>query len=216
MSSKKFETEIGGRKLSAEFGKLAGQTNASVLSRYGDTVVLVTCVMKEEAREGVNYLPLTINYEEKLYAAGKIKGSRFIKREGRPTEEAILNGRIIDRAIRPLFNQKIRNEIQIVTTVLSFDEECDPVFPALFGVSVALSVSNIPWNGPIGGIFLGWNGQKFIVNPGNGEKEKSLLNFVITGTKEKINMIEGGAKEVPEKTIVDMLNFSKNFNCSSR
>ena len=209
MQLKKFTTEIGGRELLIETGKLAGQTNGSVTVKYGDTVVLVTCVMSREQREGVNYLPLTIDYEEKLYAAGKIKGSRFIKREGRATEEAIVSGRVIDRSIRPLFDSRIRNEIQIVVTVLSFDGENDPVFPGLIGASTALSISNIPWDGPIGGVSVGLVNNNLVVNPVNGENENSSLNFIVTGTKDRINMLEGGAKKVPEKTIIEAIDFAR-------
>jgi len=208
MQSKKFKIEIGGRELLVEIGKLAEQANGAVTVRYGDTVVLVTSVIGDKPREGVNYLPLMVDYEEKLYAAGKIKGSRFIKREGRSTDEAILTGRLIDRVIRPLFNPKIRNDIQIVVTVLSFDGENDPVIPGLLGTSVALSISNIPWNGPIAGISVGKINEEWIVNLANGDRENSLLNFTITGTKERINMIEGEAKEVSEKTVVEALEFA--------
>jgi len=209
MQSKKFKTEIGGRELNVEIGKLAEQANGSVMVKYGDTVVLVTCVMAEKPREGINYLPLSVDYEERLYAAGKIKGSRFVKREGRSSEEAIITGRAIDRAIRPLFNSKIRNDIQIVVIVLSFDGENDPVIPGLLGASIALSISNIPWNGPVGGISIGQVNQELVVNPINGQNENSSLTLIVTGTKEKINMIEGGAKEVPEKTIVEALGLAK-------
>jgi len=208
MQSKKFKIEIGGRELLVEIGKLAEQANGAVTVRYSDTVVLVTSVIGDKPREGVNYLPLMVDYEEKLYAAGKIKGSRFIKREGRSTDEAILTGRLIDRVIRPLFNPKIRNDIQIVVTVLSFDGENDPVIPGLLGTSVALSISNIPWNGPIAGISVGKINEEWIVNLANGDRENSLLNFTITGTKERINMIEGEAKEVSEKTVVEALEFA--------
>lgn len=211
MQSKKFKTEIGERELIVEIGKLAGQTNGAVTVRYGDTVVLVTCVMANKSREGVDYLPLMVDYEERLYAVGKIKGSRFIKREGRASDEAIVNGRIIDRAIRPLFNSKIRNDIQIVVTVLSFDKENDPVIPAILGASIALSISNIPWNGPIGGVSIGKNEESWVANPVNGDIENLALNLIVTGTKEKINMIEGGAKEASEKIVVEAIDFAKKF-----
>ncbi len=209
MQSKKFKTEIGKRELIIETGKLAEQANSSVLVKYGDTVVLVTCVMTDKPREGVDYLPLTVDYEEKLYAAGKIKGSRFIKREGRPTEKAIVSGRVIDRALRPLFNSKIRNDIQVVITVLSFDGENDPVIPGLIGASTALSISDIPWNGPVGGVSIGRNEKDWIINPVNGNIENSVLNLIVTGTKDRVNMIEGGAKEVSEKIVVEALELAK-------
>jgi len=209
MQIKKYKVEIGGKELAVEIGKLAEQANGSVTVRYGDTVVLVTCVIGNKPRQGVNYLPLMVDYEEKLYAAGKIKGSRFIKREGRPTDEAILTGRLIDRAIRPLFNSKIRNDIQVVVTVLSFDGENDPAIPGLVGASIALSISNIPWNGPVGGVSIGQVGKEWIINPINGNSEESILRFIVTGSKEKINMIEGGASEAPEKTVVQALKLAK-------
>ena len=209
MQTKKYKIEIGGKELAVEIGKLAEQANGSVTVRYGDTVVLVTCVIGNKPRQGVNYLPLMVDYEEKLYAAGKIKGSRFIKREGRPTDEAVLTGRLIDRAIRPLFNPKTRKDIQVVVTVLSFDGENDPAVPGLVGASIALSISNIPWNGPIGGISIGQVGKEWIINPINGNSEESILKFTVTGSKEKINMIEGGANEAPEKTVVQALRLAK-------
>lgn len=209
MQTKKYKIEIGGKELAVEIGKLAEQANGSVTVRYGDTVVLVTCVIGNKPRQGVNYLPLMVDYEEKLYAAGKIKGSRFIKREGRPTDEAVLTGRLIDRAIRPLFNPKIRKDIQVVVTVLSFDGENDPAVPGLVGASIALSISNIPWNGPIGGISIGQVGKEWIINPINGNSKESILKFIVTGDKEKINMIEGGASEASEKTVVQALKLAK-------
>jgi len=211
MQSKKFKTEIEGRELIIEIGKLAEQANGSVLAQYGETVVLATCVIGEKPRAGVNYLPLMVDYEEKLYAAGKIKGSRFIKREGRSTDEAILTGRLIDRTIRPLFNPKIRNDIQVIITVLSFDRENDPVIPGLIGASIALSISNIPWNGPIGGVSIGQKDGKWTINPFNGNAEKLSLNLVVAGPKQGINMIEGEAKEMPEKEIVGALEFAQKY-----
>jgi len=209
MQSKKFKTEVGGRELSVEIGKFAQQTNASAVVRYGDTVVLTTAVMSDKPRSTVNYLPLTIEYEERLYAAGKIKGSRFIKREGRASDNAILSGRIIDRTIRPLFNSRIRNDIQIVATVLSYDRENDPVFVGLVGASIALAISNIPWNGPVGGVFIGRIDDKWIINPKNGEIDKSVLNFMVAGTKDRVNMIEGGAAQVDEALAIEAIEEAK-------
>jgi len=209
MESKKFKTEIGGRELLIEIGKLAQQANGSVTVKYGGTMVLATCVISNNPREGVDYLPLMVDYEEKLYAVGKIKGSRFIKREGRATEEAILTGRLIDRTIRPLFNPKIRNDIQVVITVLSYDGENDPALPALLGASTALSISNIPWNGPIAGVSIGQINKEWILNPANGEHKESLLRLIVTGNKDKINMLEGGANEVSEKVVVEALELAQ-------
>ena len=152
MRIKEYSLNIGGKELKIKISRLAERTNASVLAQMGETVVLVTCVMSEKPREGIDFLPLSVEYEEKFYAAGKIKGSRFIKREGRPSDEAILTGRLIDRALRPLFEQKIRREIQIVSTVLSFDAENDPDIVALIASSLALSISDIPWLGQIAGL----------------------------------------------------------------
>ncbi|OGI25093.1 MAG: polyribonucleotide nucleotidyltransferase [Candidatus Moranbacteria bacterium RBG_13_45_13] len=202
---KKFETEIAGRKLIVETGLLASQANASVTVRYGDTMVLATAVMSREAREGMNYFPLMVDYEEKFYASGKIKGSRFIKREGRPTDEAVLNGRLIDRTIRPLFNQQMRNEVQVIITVLSIDQENDPALVGAIAASTALAISDISWNGPIGAIRVGEKDGKPVINPKNGEKETSLYDIFACGIKGKINMIETGAKEVEEAKIFEAL-----------
>src|SRR3989338_521768 len=147
MSVKKWSMEWGGRTLSIEVGKLALQTHASCTVRYGDTVLLATATMSKNTRDGIDYFPLMVNFEEKLYAAGKIKGSRFIKREGRPSDDAILSGRLVDRAIRPLFDAGIRNDVQIILTALSVDGENDPQVPALIAASIALAISDIPWAG---------------------------------------------------------------------
>ncbi len=206
MEQRKFETEIAERKLVVETGLLAQQANASVTVRYGDTVVLATAVMSSEAREGVSYFPLMVDYEEKFYASGKIKGSRFIKREGRPTDEAVLNGRLIDRTLRPLFNQRMRNEVQIIVTVLSIDQENDPCLVGVIAASTALSISNIPWNGPIGAVRIGEKEGKTIINPINGDLAASSFDIIACGIEEKINMIEASAKEVPEEEIFKALN----------
>lgn len=202
---KKFETEVAGRKLVIETGLLAEQANASVTVRYGDTMVLATAVMSREAREGMNYFPLMVDYEEKFYASGKIKGSRFIKREGRPTDEAVLNGRLIDRTLRPLFNQQMRNEVQVIVTVLSIDQENDPALVGAIAASTALAISDIPWNGPIGAIRVGEKDGKPVINPKNGEKENSLYAIFACGIDGKTNMIETEAKEVEEEKIFEAL-----------
>jgi len=206
MEPRKFETEIAGRKLVIETGLLAQQANASVTVRYGDTVVLATAVMSSEAREGINYFPLMVDYEEKFYASGKIKGSRFIKREGRPTDEAVLNGRLIDRTLRPLFDQRMRNEVQIIVTVLSIDQENDPCLVGVIAASTALAISNIPWNGPIGAVRVGEKEGKTIINPVNGDLAASSFDIIACGIEEKINMIEASAKEIPEEEIFKALN----------
>ncbi|MBI4250177.1 polyribonucleotide nucleotidyltransferase [Candidatus Uhrbacteria bacterium] len=203
-----FETEIGGKKLSLETGKLALQANESVVCRYGDTVVLATAVVSPGQREGIDYLPLMVEYEERLYAAGKIKGSRFIKREGRATDEAILTARLVDRAIRPLFDDATRNDIQVILTVLSVDQENDPDIPALIAASAVLHASSIPWDGPIGGIRIGRINGEWVINPSYEARTKSELDLVVAGTHEKILMIEAGASEVAEDVMAQAMEFS--------
>lgn len=209
MQKKEFSTEVGGRTLTATFTDLANQANGSVLMKYGETVVLATAVMSKNPKEGGDYLPLTVDYEEKFYAAGKIFGSRFIKREGRPSDEAILSGRIVDRTIRPLFDQSIRHEIQIVTTVLSIDGQNDPDVLGVIGASLALATSDIPWSGPVSAIRLGIakneagiiDFKNIIVNPNYEERENSALDLLVCGKDGNINMIESEAKEVPEDIV---------------
>jgi len=213
MEIKTFKTEIEGKELSIELGKLAQQANGSAVVKYGQTVVLATAVMGEKAT-GKNYLPLTVDYEEKFYAAGKIKGSKWVKREGRPTDEAILTGRLIDRSIRPLFDPKIRNDIQVVLTVLSFDGENDPALPALVGASTALSISDIPWNGPIAGISVGQDEAKqWIITSTLSAKAKSGLELFISGMEQDneilANMIEGHAPEATEEKLIEGINIAR-------
>ncbi len=197
MLIKKYETEFGGKKLCAEISDIANQTNGSILVRYGDTTVFATAVMSKNKREGLDYFPLTVDYEEKFYAAGMILGSRFIRREGRPSEDAILTSRLVDRTIRPLFDKRIRNEIQVVVLALSIDNENDPDIPAIIAASLALGISDIPWKGPSSAVRIGYS-ENFIVNPYYKERENSLLDIVICGKNGKINMIEAGAREVSE------------------
>src|SRR3989344_4350029 len=170
MKTEKFSMEISGRTLTAEFPNWAEQANGSVLVRYGETIVLATAVMSKSERAGVDFFPLSVDYEEKFYAAGAILGSRFIRRESRPSEDAILTSRLIDRAIRPLFSADIKNEIQIIVTALSIDEENDPDTAAVIAASLALGVSDIPWNGPVSGIRIGYADGKFIINPSYKER----------------------------------------------
>lgn len=205
----RFETEFGGKKLIIETGKFADQANGSCTVQYGDTVVLATAVMSDSTREDVDFFPLVVDYEEKLYAAGKIKGSRFIKREGRASDEAILTGRLIDRSIRPLFNDKMRNEIQVVVTVLSVDQENDADIPALIGASTVLTISDIPWAGPIAGIRIGQINGEWVINPSYEARNKSILDLVIAGTKEKAIMIEAGGEQVSEETVIEAIAFGK-------
>ncbi len=199
---KVYKFEFGGKPLSVEFGRLAQQTNGSCLIQYGETTVLVTATMSDK-QKAVDYMPLSVEYEEKYYAAGKIKGSKWIKRETRPSDEAILAGRLIDRTLRPRFNHGIRNEIQVVATILSFDGINDPDMPALFGASLALTASNIPFNGPVAGVRVGRIGGKLIFNPTYKERAESDFDIVVAGTASKINMVEAGVKIVSEKDVVE-------------
>lgn len=201
MRIKTYETEYCGKKLKAEISDLADQANGSVLVRYGETAVFATAVMGGK-KEGADFFPLTVDYEEKFYAAGKIMGSRFIKREGRPSEEAILTARIIDRTIRPLFDRRLRNEIQVIVLALSVDGKNDSDIPAIIAASLALGISDIPWGGPVGAARAGQADGKLIFNPTYEEREKSTMDIVICGKDNKVNMIEAGAKEVAEEAIV--------------
>ena len=190
-----------------ETGLLAGQANGSVTVRYGDTIVLATAVMSKGASRITGYFPLMVDFEERYYAAGKIKGSRFIKREGRPSDDAILSGRGVDRTIRPLFDSRMRNDVQVIITVLSYDGENDPDILAITAASTALAISDIPWAGPVAAVRVGKINDEFILNPANGETTESSLDLVLSGTKSKINMIEASAKEVPEEEILKAFEF---------
>jgi polyribonucleotide nucleotidyltransferase len=200
-----FSIDWAGRPLVVEVGQLAKQANGAVLVRYGDTVVLNTATASKEAKN-VDFFPLTVNYEERLYAVGKIPGG-FIKREGRPSEKAILASRLIDRPIRPLFAEGFRNEVQIVSMVMSVDQDCSPEMAALFGASLALTISDIPFEGPIAGVTVGRVDGEFVINPTVEQSEKSDLHLVVAGTKDAINMVEAGADEVPEEVILEAIMF---------
>jgi len=199
-----FNTEIGGRKLTITLGEVAGQANGSCLVRYGDTLVLATAVMGEEEPD-MDYFPLRVDYEERFYAAGKMKGSRFIKRETRPPTEAILAARLIDRAIRPYFDQSIRRSIQIVITVLSFDGDNDSDLAGLWGACVALTVSDIPWEGPVAGVRVGRVNGELVLNPTAQAKEKSDVDLVICGKDDRVIMLETGAKEIKEADALEAI-----------
>ncbi len=192
MKIAKLDTDLAGKKLSLETGSLAQQADGSVLAKLGDTVVLATAVMSKNLREGMDYFPLLVDYEERLYAAGKIKGSRFIKREGRATDEAILSGRLIDRTIRPLFPDGMRNDVQVVATILSVDEVNDPDVVAINAASAALSISRIPFDGPIAAVRVGRVNGQFILNASYKEREEGDLDLVVSGTAEHILMVEAG------------------------
>ena len=209
---KTFTADIGGKTLSIQTGKYAGLANAACTVQYGDTVVLATVVRSGKVREGIDYFPLMVDYEERLYAAGKIKGSRFIKREGRPTDEAILTGRVIDRSVRPLFDSRMRNDVQVSVLVLSVDQENDPDMPALIGAATVLSMSEIPWNGPIAGVRVGQINGEWVLNPSYEARLKSDLDLVLAASKEKAVMIEAGAKQVDEATVAGAVEFGLKHN----
>lgn len=202
---KRYEYNFGGRPLVIETGKLAKQANGSAMVRYGDTAVLATATASKEPKD-LDFFPLTVNYEERLYAVGKIPGG-FIKREGRPSEKAVLASRLIDRPLRPLFPDGFRNEVQVIATVMSVDQDCSSEIAAMIGASVALSISDIPFSGPIAGVTVGRIDGEFILNPTVDQMEKSDIHLVVAGTKEAINMVEAGADEVPESVMLDAIMF---------
>ena len=205
MEVKKYSTQIAGRALEVEFSNLAALANGSALVRYGETTVFATATMAKNPRTGIDFFPLSVDYEEKFYAAGQILGSRFIRREGRPSEKAVLNGRLIDRTLRPLFNKKLRNEIQVVVMALSIDGENDPDVPGILAASLALATSDIPWSGPVSPMRIGLIDGKTVFNPSCQEREASTLDLVACARAGKINMLEAGAKEVSEKKILEAL-----------
>lgn len=209
MNTKIYTTEFGGKELQVEFSDMVEQAHGSCLVRYGDTVVLATAVMSKGKKDGVDFFPLTVDFEEKFYATGKILGSRFQKREGRPTDEAILSGRIVDRTIRPLFDNWIRNEIQVVITVLSIGED-DPDVLAVLASSIALGTSHIPWNGPVGAVRIGKN-SNFEINPTYTQRntDKYDMDLLVCGKDEKINMIEIGSNEIDESDIIKAMEIAK-------
>ncbi len=199
-----FETELAGRKLQIETGQLAQLANGAVLVRYGDTVILSTATASEAPREGIDFFPLSVDYEERLYSVGKIPGG-FIKREGKPSEKAILTARLIDRPIRPLFPKDMRNDVTIINTVLSVDQDNSPEIAAMIGTSAALCISDIPFNGPIGGVVLGLIDGEVVINPNAKQREVSKMYVTLAGTREKITMIEAGADQVPEEVMLQAI-----------
>jgi len=206
-----FNCDVGGRNLIIETGKLAGQANAAVTVTYGETVVLVTVCFSQEAREGIDFLPLTIDYEERLYAAGKIPGG-FIRREGRPSEAAVLACRQTDRPIRPLLPKNWRSELQIITTVLSADQENDPDILSVIGASAALSLSEVPFDGPVGAVNVGYINGELVLNPLMAQFEESQLDLVVVSTREKVIMVEAGAKEISEDIVLRAIKFAHEAN----
>ncbi|HEX6121815.1 MAG TPA: polyribonucleotide nucleotidyltransferase, partial [Ktedonobacterales bacterium] len=198
------EATIAGRTLSIETGRVAEQAGGAVLLRYGDTVVLGTATASSAPREGIDFFPLTVDVEERLYAAGKIPGG-FIKREGRPTEHSILASRLADRPIRPLFPKGYRNDVQVVITVLSADMEHDPDVLGIIAASAALSLSEIPFAGPVGAVRVGYINDQIVINPPESELVNSRLDLVVAGTAEAVVMVEAGAKELPEATMIEAI-----------
>ncbi len=215
MEIEKFELEIGGKVLKIVINDWAVQAGGSCLVQYGETVVLANATMSQQTKEGIDFFPLTTEYEEKFYAAGKIYGSRFLKRESRPTDEAILTSRMIDRAIRPLFPKDFKKEVQVIATVLSWDGENDPDVPAFIGASFALAISEIPWNGPLGGIRVGRINGNFILNPTYKERAEGDMDLTLTALLKNgevlINMIEMGAKEASEDDVMAATKFAEDI-----
>ena len=205
-----FRRELGGRPLVLEFGELAQQANGSVLVRYGDTVVLVTATMSKEPRQGIDFFPLLVDYEERMYAVGRIPGG-WGRREGRPSENAILAARMIDRPLRPLFPSGFRNDVQVVVTVLSVDYDNDPTIAGMIGASAALHVSDIPFSGPVAGINVGLVNGDYIVNPNLDQQAESILDLTVAGTKEAVMMVEAGAKEVTEEQALGAIMFAHDY-----
>ena len=201
---KKFSMILAGRELTVEVGQIARMANGSALVRYGNTVVLSTATAASETKEGIDFFPLSVDFEERLYAVGKIPGG-FIKREGKPSEKAILTARVIDRSIRPLFPKDLRNEVSVVNLVMAVEQDNSPEIAAMIGSSIALSISNIPFNGPVGGVVLALIDNEVVINPTQAEREKSDMYVTLAGTKEKIVMIEAGAKEVDDDVMLDAI-----------
>lgn len=207
MDTKKISAKIADAEWSFETGHVALQANGAVVARVGDTIVLATAVMKDQPRDGIDFFPLLVDYEERLYAAGKIKGSRWMKREGRATDEAILTGRVIDRTLRPMFPDNMRNDVQVVTTILSIDGENDPDMVAVNAASMALHISDIPFDGPVAGVRVAKVDGQYICNPTNTQRENSSMDLIVCGTAEHIIMVEAGANFVPESDIVEGIKF---------
>ena len=201
---KTYSMELAGRTLTIETGKMAGLANGSVLVKYGETQVLVNVTASKEPREGIDFFPLSVDYQERLYAVGKIPGS-FTKREGKPTDKAILVSRVIDRPIRPLFPKDFRNDVCVDALVLSVEPDNSPEICAMIGSSAALSISDIPFGGPTGSVAVGYVDDKIVINPTLEQREKSRLTLTVAGTIEKIAMIEAGADEIPDETMLEAI-----------
>ena len=201
---KVYETELAGRKLAIETGKMAGLANGNVLVRYGDTCVMVNVTASKEPKDGIDFFPLSVDYEEKLYSVGKIPGS-YTKREGKPSDKAILTSRAIDRPLRPLFPKDFRNDVVVVATVLSVDQDNSPEVAAMIGASAALSISDIPFGGPTAAVNVGLVNGEIVINPTEEQRKVSDLNLTVAGTADKIAMIEAGANEVSNETMLDAI-----------
>jgi polyribonucleotide nucleotidyltransferase len=209
MSLVKSSAQVAGVEWKFETGKLAGQANGAVLAQLGDTIVLATAVMSKQAREGIDFFPLLVDYEERLYAAGKIKGSRWMKREGRASDDAILSSRVIDRTLRPMFPDNMLNDVQVVATILSVDGENDADIVAVNAAAMALHISDIPFDGPVAGVRVAKVDGQYICNPTNSQREQSVMDLVVCGTAEHIIMVEAGANLVPEEDIVAGIEFAQ-------
>ena len=207
MNFKAYTMELGGRKLTLEFGKYAEQASGACFVRYGETCVLVTATVADTPRPGIDFFPLSVDFEEKLYSVGHIPGS-WNRREGRPAEKAILTSRLIDRPLRPLFPKGMRHDVSVVATVMSVEQDNIPDIPAMIGASAALSISCIPWAGPIGAVNIGYIDGEYIVNPTVAQREVSLMNLTVAGTSEAVLMVEAGAKEVSEEVMLGAILFA--------
>ncbi|MDR0405821.1 MAG: polyribonucleotide nucleotidyltransferase, partial [Clostridiales bacterium] len=207
MALRTFETEVGGRKLIVETGKMGQLANGECLVRYGDTAVQVAVTASEKPREGIDFFPLSVDYEERLYSVGKIPGS-FMKREGRPSEKAVLTSRVIDRPIRPLFPKDLRNDVAVVATVFCVEQDNQPEFAAMLGTGISLAISDIPFNGPLASVYVGIVEGQFVINPTAAQREVSPLILTVSGTKDLVAMIEAGADEVPDDIMFDAIMFA--------
>lgn len=201
---RKFETTYAGRPLVVETGKTCQLSNGSCWVRYGETVVMANVTASAKPRDGIDFFPLSVDYEERLYSVGKIPGS-FMKREGKPSEKAILTSRMVDRPIRPLFPKDMRNDVSVVMTVLAVDPDCSPEITGMIATSIAISISDIPWNGPIAGISVGLVDDEIVLNPTLEQRQNNHLNLTVAGSMEKIVMIEAGADEVPDDTMLEAI-----------
>ncbi|MFQ5879125.1 MAG: polyribonucleotide nucleotidyltransferase, partial [Dehalococcoidia bacterium] len=206
-----YECTIGGRSMAVEVGKMAEQASGAVIVRYGETVVLVTACASDHQREGIDFFPLTIDYEERLYAAGKIPGS-FFRREGRPSTEATLTARLTDRPLRPLFPKGFRNDVQVVVTVLSADQENDPAILAINGASTALCLSDIPFEGPVAAVRVGYIDGDYVLNPTFSQLKDSQVELVVASTSDAVMMVEAEARQAPEEVVLGAVRFGHQAN----